>query len=180
MNSMITTIGHSTHPIKEFIEILKAHHIQTLVDVRTIPRSRFNPQFNQTTLAKNLHKESITYVHFPELGGLRRTSKESINTAWRNLSFRGYADYMQTPNFVHAIGKLLKTAKGENIAVMCAEGNPFRCHRSLIADALIVRKKAVWEISGKKSKKKRHLTSFARVKGTKITYPSHQNKVYDL
>lgn len=168
---MITTIGHSTRPLIEFIDILKAHDIQMLVDVRTIPRSRFNPQFNQTTLAKNLQKKGITYTHFPELGGLRHTSKNSINTAWRNPSFRGYADYMQTRQFIHAIRNLIKTAKGKNIALMCAEGNPFRCHRSLIADALMARKRSVWEISSKKSKKKHLLTSFAKVKGTKVTYP---------
>lgn len=169
---MITTIGHSTHSLIEFIHILKAHDIQILVDVRTIPRSRFNPQFNQTTLPKKLKKEGIDYIHFPQLGGLRHTLKNSINNAWKNRSFRGYADYMQTREFVHAIRDLMKTAKKKNIALMCAEGNPFRCHRSLIADALMARKISVWEISSAKSKKKHQMTSFAKVNGTKVTYPS--------
>lgn len=142
-----------------------------LVDVRTVPRSRFNPQFNQTTLSKNLKKEDITYVHFPDLGGLRHTLKNSINSAWRNLSFRGYADYMQTRQFVHAIRNLMKKAKGKRVALMCAEGNPWRCHRSLIADALLARKIVVWEISNIKTKKKHVITPFAKVKGTKVTYP---------
>ncbi len=168
---MIATIGHSTHPLKDFINILKAHNIEVLADIRTIPRSRFNPQFNKTTLAKNLKKEGITYIHLIKLGGLRHTSKNSINTAWRNLSFRGYADYMQTRQFVHAIRNLMKIAKGKRIALMCAEGNPFRCHRSLIADALMARKITVREISSAKSKKKHRMTPFAKVTGTKVTYP---------
>lgn len=168
---MIATIGHSTHPISEFIKILQAHGISVLIDVRTIPKSRHNPQFNEETLQKSLKKAGIKYIHQKKLGGLRHTTKDSLNTGWRNKSFRGYADYMQTREFIHAIRWLMKSAKGKKVAIMCAEGNPFRCHRSLIADALTVRGRKVWHISGVSSKSSHRLTPFATIKGTKITYP---------
>jgi uncharacterized protein (DUF488 family) len=138
MNEVIYTIGHSTHPIDEFIRILKAFEIEKIIDVRTIPKSRHNPQFNQEELCNELHNQRIEYVHLEGLGGLRHTTKVSINTAWKNASFRGYADYMQTPDFACALGELIDLAKDKRIAIMCAEAVPWRCHRSLIGDALLV------------------------------------------
>ncbi len=169
--STIYAIGHSTRPLKQFVEILKAHDITLLADIRTIPRSRHNPQFNQESLARELPKEEIQYQHLKELGGLRHAAKGSINVGWRNASFRGYADYMQTREFVHALRGLMGIAKGKRVAIMCAEGNPFRCHRSLVADALTVRGVRVRHISSRKSARVHRLTPFSKVEGTRITYP---------
>ena len=167
----IYTIGHSTRTFDEFVEILKAHAISTLVDIRTIPKSRHNPQFNKDSLEPNLKKEGITYLHFPELGGLRKARKDSPNTGWRNASFRGFADYMQTREFTSAVRRLMELGKAGRVAIMCAEGNPFRCHRSLVADALTVRQVHVFHISSKTSARPHVMTRFARIKGTKIVYP---------
>ncbi|HEX7587552.1 MAG TPA: DUF488 domain-containing protein [Anaerolineae bacterium] len=164
-------MGHSTRPLDKFAEILKAHEISLLADIRTIPRSRHNPQFNEESLAIELPKIGIQYRHMKELGGLRHSSKDSVNGGWENASFRGYADYMQTQEFANALDELLKLAEGERVAIMCAEGNPFRCHRSLVADALTVRGVSVLHISSRKSAKAHVLTRFAKVEGTKITYP---------
>lgn len=172
MKREIFAIGHSTHSIGEFIEFLKGHNITLLVDIRTIPKSRHNPQFNEENLRKSLRQHDIEYLHLKELGGLRHATKNSVNTAWKNASFRGYADYMQKRIFASAVRVLMKLAKTYNVAIMCAEGNPFRCHRLLVSDALTVRGFTVWHISGKHSQRKHTLTKFARVEGTKITYPS--------
>ncbi len=171
MPATIYTIGHSTRTFEEFVEILKAHAVALLVDIRTIPRSRHNPQFNEDNLKRALPRKGIAYLHFPELGGLRKPRKDSINTGWQNASFRGFADYMQTREFVSAIRKLMQLGKSQPLVLMCAEGNPFRCHRSLVADALTVRKVHVFDISSKTSAREHRLTKFARVDGTKITYP---------
>jgi uncharacterized protein (DUF488 family) len=171
MPTTIYMIGHSTRTLDEFVEILKAHAIALLVDIRTIPRSRHNPQFNGDNLAHDLPKRGIAYLHLKELGGLRKAQKNSINTGWHNASFRGFADYMQTRAFVSALRRLMQLGKSRCLAVMCAEGNPFRCHRSLVADALTVRKVHVLHISGKTSARAHTMTKFARVNGTKITYP---------
>ena len=168
----IYAVGHSTRPLQEFEELLKAHEISRLVDIRTIPRSRYNPQFNRESLEKTLPKIGIRYCHMEALGGLRRTSKESINLGWRNASFRGFADYMLNREFASAVRKLMALAKKDRCAIMCAEGNPFRCHRSLVADALTVRGVEVLHISSRKSARKHMLTSFAKVDGTRITYPA--------
>jgi uncharacterized protein (DUF488 family) len=170
----IFAIGHSTRTLEQFIEILKAHGITLLADIRTIPKSRHNPQFNAESLLRELPKVGIAYRHLKELGGLRRAAKDSVNTGWENASFRGYADYMQMPDFVHAIRDLMDMAKKERVAIMCAEGNPFRCHRSLVADALTVRGARVLHISSRKSAKEHTLTPFAQVDGTRITYPASQ------
>ncbi len=167
----IFAIGHSTRPLDKFIEILSAHGVTLLVDIRTIPKSRHNPQFNAESLETELPKAGIQYRQLKELGGLRHASKDSINTGWQNASFRGYADYMQTAEFVHAIRDLMQMARGQHVAIMCAEGNPFRCHRSLVADALTVRGVRVWHISSRKSAREHTLTPFAQVEGTRITYP---------
>jgi uncharacterized protein (DUF488 family) len=171
MPTTIYTIGHSTRTFEEFVEILEAHTISLLVDIRTIPKSRHNPQFNADSLQHALPRKGIAYLHFPELGGLRKPRKDSVNTGWQNASFRGFADYMQTRQFVSAIRKLMQLGRSQRLALMCAEGNPFRCHRSLVADALAVRNVHVLEISSKTSAREHTLTKFARVNGTKITYP---------
>jgi uncharacterized protein (DUF488 family) len=143
------TIGHSTHPIDQFLDILAAHEIEQVVDVRTIPKSRRNPQFNSDELRKALRRRHIGYVHLPALGGLRHPRKDSINTAWRNASFRGYADYMQTVEFQLGLEELTEFSKRGRTVIMCAEAVPWRCHRSLIADALAARGIAVEHIMSK-------------------------------
>ncbi len=167
----IWTIGHSTRPIDEFIRILQAHGIAQLVDVRTIPRSRHNPQFNLENLAGSLMAAGIQYQHMRGLGGLRHPRRDSINTGWRNASFRGYADYMQTPQFQDALQQLIELAAQAPTAIMCAEAVPWRCHRSLIADALQVREITVLDILSMAEAKPHSLTTFAKVEGTNIKYP---------
>jgi uncharacterized protein (DUF488 family) len=158
------TIGHSTHTLQEFFDILHAHQIKQIIDVRTIPKSRHVPWFNETELEVSLRKEKIDYTHLPKLGGLRRTTKNSINMGWHNASFRGFADYMQTPEFFEGLKELNRLIrKDHNVAIMCAEAVPWRCHRSLIADAEIVRHYVVWEIMSKTSLHPHKLTSFAVV-----------------
>lgn len=167
----IYTIGHSTHPIERFLRTLKAHDIEQLVDVRTIPKSRHNPQFAQAEIKKSLSDSGIKYMRIEKLGGLRRTNEASKNKAWRNKSFRGYADYMQTDDFKNGIEELIKHADQKSTAIMCAEAVPWRCHRSLIGDALLVRDIEVIDIMSEKTTKAHSLTSFAKVSGKSITYP---------
>jgi uncharacterized protein (DUF488 family) len=167
----ILSIGHSTRTLHEFVEMLKTYHVELVVDVRSVPRSRHNPQFNKETLPSALKIEGINYIHLPKIGGLRRAKPDSINTAWRNKSFRGYADYMQTKDFTEQLLYLLALARENCVAVMCAEALPWRCHRSLIADALLVRNVKVEHIISKKSTITHTLTEWAHVEGTKITYP---------
>jgi uncharacterized protein (DUF488 family) len=165
------TIGHSIRPLDEFISMLEGRAIQHLIDVRTVPRSRHNPQFNRETLPAALHAHGIDYTHQPGLGGLRPQRRESINTGWHNASFRAYADYMQTEEFADNIARLIALGQDARIAMMCAEAVPWRCHRSLIADALLVRGIAVEEIVSAEKSEAHRLTPFARVDGTRITYP---------
>ncbi len=172
MEKCIYTIGHSTHPIDEFIHILKAHGVELVVDVRTIPKSRANPQFNEPELKASLEEAGLAYTRLEALGGLRHTTAASINTAWRNKSFRGYADYMQTPGFQHGLDELIALAQEKQAAIMCAEAVPWRCHRSLIGDALLVRGFQVEDIMSEKSSKPHQLTPWAKVDGVQITYPS--------
>ncbi len=169
----VFTIGHSTRPIKDFIALLRAHGARRVIDVRTVPRSRHNPQFDRAALAKALHNARIHYTHLAALGGLRHARRDSINIGWRNASFRGFADYMQTPEFDRGLQRLIELANEEPCAVMCAEAVPWRCHRSLIADALTVRKIAVLDITSRTRAERHHLTPFARVEGTTITYPGN-------
>ncbi len=169
---LIMTIGHSTHPLDEFIALLKAHGVEQLVDVRTIPRSRHNPQFNHDTLATALRNVRIGYRNMKDLGGLRHAQKDSINTGWRNASFRGFADYMQTPEFDLALQKLIELAGKKQIAIMCAEAVPWRCHRSLIADALTVRGITVEHIMSATHRQPHKVTPFAQVEGDQIVYPA--------
>ena len=169
--SPIVTIGHSTRPIEEFIELLQQHGVERLVDIRTIPRSRRNPQFNSQALAKSLEREGVAYVHLKELGGLRHPRRDSINTGWRNLSFRGYADYMQTTEFEKALGLLLQYCREKRCAVMCAEAVPWRCHRSLLADGLLARGIPVEHILSGNRREVHKLTPFGRIQDTRVVYP---------
>jgi uncharacterized protein (DUF488 family) len=167
----IFTIGHSTRQIEEFIALLHAHGVQELIDIRTVPRSRTNPQFNRETLPLSLKRPRIGYLHMPELGGLRHPRPDSPNTAWRNTSFRGYADYMQTPEFTEAIGRLIPLSREKQIAIMCAEAVPWRCHRSLVADALTARDVAVEHIMSPTKRQPHKVTPFAQIENTRVTYP---------
>ncbi|MBZ5618667.1 MAG: DUF488 domain-containing protein [Acidobacteriia bacterium] len=171
MGQPVLTIGHSNHPLAEFLEMLKSHGVKVLVDVRTVPRSRHNPQFNREALPQPLQAAGIEYVHMPGLGGLRHPQKDSRNTGWRNLSFRGYADYMQTAEFEKNLGELLRLEEGRRVAIMCAESVPLRCHRSMIADALTARGIAVRHILSAARASEHKMTSFARVEGDRVTYP---------
>jgi uncharacterized protein (DUF488 family) len=173
---IVLTIGHSTRAIEEFVCLLKAHGVTLLIDVRTVPRSRHNPQFNRETLPASLESAGIGYMHMPELGGLRRSTSDSVNTGWQNASFRGYADYMQTPEFHGAIEHLIRLISQERIAIMCAEAVPWRCHRSLIADALLVRGIRTEEIVSTTRTRTHVLTPFAQVDGTRIFYPKATSK----
>lgn len=167
----IWTIGHSTRPIAEFIALLRAHGINLLIDVRTVPRSRHNPQFNTEALAESLRGAGLGSIHMPALGGLRKARKDSINDGWRNASFRGYADYMQTPEFCEALEVLMSTSRLQPTAIMCAEAVPWRCHRSLIADALAVRGWTIRHILSPVKADEHRLTPFAVIDGTRLTYP---------
>jgi uncharacterized protein (DUF488 family) len=179
MNTMIYTIGHSTHPIDEFIRILHAYKIQLVVDVRTIPRSRHNPQFNQAELERELQNQGIEYLQLKELGGLRHTSQTSINTGWKNASFRGFADYMQTVEFQTGLEQLIELASQKRTVIMCAEAVPWRCHRSLIGDALLVRDISVEDILGEKNSKPHEINPLAKVEGKGITYPGKSQPAQD-
>jgi uncharacterized protein (DUF488 family) len=170
----VFTVGHSTLPIDRFIALLQAFGIACLADIRTVPRSRHNPQFNGDALGNVLEGDKIEYVSMPALGGLRHTRKDSPNTGWRNAGFRGYADYMQTDAFETALATLIHLSRRKRTAIMCAEAVPWRCHRSLVADALAVRGIPVVEILSASSYRMHKLTPFARVEGTHISYPPDQ------
>jgi uncharacterized protein (DUF488 family) len=172
----VFTVGHSTRSLEALVALLQAHDVKRLVDVRTIPRSRRNPQFNKETLPAALRAEGIKYRHFPKLGGLRHARGDSPNKAWRNASFRGFADYMQTPEFTDAIEKLGELAIKERLALMCAEAVPWRCHRSLIADALSVRCFRVEHIMSGIRCQPHKTTPWAKIRGTRITYPLDEPK----
>lgn len=168
---VVLTVGHSTRPLDEFIALLAAHSVSRLVDVRTVPRSRHNPQFNRDTLPAALEAAGIGYAHVAGLGGFRRTHPGSMNMGWRNVSFRGFADYMQTPEFADTLAGFIEQATHERIALMCAEAVPWRCHRSLIADALVVHGIRAEEIINATRLQVHTLTPFASVDGMAITYP---------
>ena len=172
MPNVVYTIGHSTRSADEFVALLKSHGVTLLADVRTVRRSRHNPQFNGDALAAALEAHGVRYVPFPGLGGFRKTTPDSPNAGWRNLSFRGYADYMQSPAFVEHLDALIALAAEAIVAIMCAEAVPWRCHRSLIADALLVRGFDVREIVSETKASPHKLTPFAKVDGTTIRYPA--------
>jgi uncharacterized protein (DUF488 family) len=177
---LVLTIGHSTRSLEEFIETLQAHGVTLVADVRTVPRSRHNPQFNRETLPDALAAAGIGYVHLAGLGGLRRALADSVNTGWRNASFRGFADYMQTAEFAKNLQELLDLAREARFALMCAEAVPWRCHRSLIADALSVRGVAVEHIMNRKTSQPHRLTAFAKVAGARLSYPPPEPDTVEL
>ncbi len=168
----IFTIGHSTRPLSELVQLLRAHGVHRVIDIRTIPRSRHNPQYNRETLGPALRSKRIGYVHLKALGGLRRTKSDSKNVGWHNASFRGFADYMQTAEFEAALARAIKLSKVMPSALMCSEAVPWRCHRSLVADALAARKFSVEHVMSATRANQHKLTSFARVRGKRVTYPS--------
>lgn len=168
---VVCTIGHSTRPIDEFLALLQANAVVHILDVRTVPRSRHNPQFGQELLRDSLQAAGIRYTHLPGLGGLRHARADSPNGAWRNASFRGYADYMQTPEFAANVQLVAELARTQRCALMCAEAVPWRCHRSLIADALVVRGIRVEDIIGPRGRSVHKLTPWSQVDGLQIIYP---------
>ncbi len=176
MNGWMTvyTIGHSTRSSRDVINLLKKEGILVVVDVRSVPRSAFNPQFNNDTFPAELSKEGIDYVYMKGLGGLRKPEKDSVNTGWHNASFRGFADYMQTPEFEQNILELLKIASKKKVSIMCAEAVPWRCHRLLISDALTVRGVHVEHIMGVKGLQAHELTPFLKAEGTRVIYPGEK------
>ena len=170
------TVGHSTRSLEEFVSLLKVHGIERLVDIRTLPGSKRFPHFNQENLSPALEREGIEYRHMPGLGGLRKPRKDSVNLGWRNTSFRGFADYMQSEAFEENLKTLMELAREKPSTVMCAEAVPWRCHRSLIADALLQRRVKVRHMLNGKKPKPHSLTAFARVKGRKVVYPRESSK----
>jgi uncharacterized protein (DUF488 family) len=168
----IFTIGHSIRPLDEFIALVRAHGVDTIADVRTVPRSRRHPHFAREALERSLPSSGVAYDHFPDLGGLRKPRPESTNTGWRHPSFRGYADHMATPVFGAAVDALIALADGRSVAVMCAEAKWWQCHRQLIADALVARGVEVRHIMSPREAPAHELTAFARVEGGRVTYPA--------
>jgi uncharacterized protein (DUF488 family) len=167
----VFTIGHSNRPIEEFIELLLEHGIERLLDIRTVPKSRHNPQFGQDQLPASLADAGIAYQYIGALGGLRHARKDSPNTGWRNKSFRGYADYMQTEQFQAGVDEVVALASTTRVALMCAEAVPWRCHRSMVADALAVRGVSAEHIINRGKTRPHVLTGFARVEDGRIAYP---------
>jgi uncharacterized protein (DUF488 family) len=176
MPQTVSTIGHSNRSIEEFVELLKRSHIACVLDIRTVPKSRHNPQFGQDQLPGSLAAAGIEYRYLAGLGGLRRPRPDSPNAGWRNTSFRGYADYMQTEEFARNVDSVIELAQDRRCALMCAEAVPWRCHRSLVADALLVRGIPVEEIIGPQTPRPHELTPFAHVDGLHITYPSDSQR----
>ncbi len=168
---LVCMIGHSNRPLDTFLDLLRSNEITHVLDVRIVPRSRHNPQFNQDALPASLGAVHIAYTHVPGLGGLRHARADSPNAGWHNLSFRGYADYMQSPEFADNVQWVADLARAERCVLMCAEAVPWRCHRSMIGDALLVRGIRVEDIIGPKGRKPHVLTAFAHVEGTQVTYP---------
>ena len=169
---VIFTIGHSTRTTAQFVGLLASHGVQEIVDVRTIPKSRHNPQFNEGALRASLVKAGVRYLHLAKLGGLRHARKDSTNLGWRNASFRGYADYMQTADFEKGLRRLMSVARARPVAVMCAEAVPWRCHRSLIADALVKQGWTVRHIQSGRTANRHTLTPFLRMRRGMIAYPA--------
>jgi uncharacterized protein (DUF488 family) len=173
---VVYTVGHSTRSLAEFIGLLGGFAVTLVADVRTVPRSRHNPQFNRETLPRDLAAAGIGYVHLPGLGGLRHPRKDSPNQGWRSPAFRGFADYLETPEFDASLSELLELARERRTALMCAEAVPWRCHRSLIADALTVRGVRVEHLLGPDKAQPHRLTPFARVEGTRLSYPLEEGR----
>ncbi len=170
------TIGHSTRTLEEFVAALEAHGIRVVADIRTVPRSRRVPQFNAETIGSELAKYGIEYRPLAGLGGLRKARPDSKNMAWRNASFRGFADYMQTEEFEAGIAELIELASRRPTVIMCAEAVPWRCHRSLVGDAMLVRGWQVMDVMSEKSARPHALTGFAKVRGKRVTYPGEPGR----
>lgn len=168
--NVIYTIGHSTRDGSEFLEILRAFEIKIVADIRTVPRSRHNPQFSKDAITSLLQQDGIDYIHLPKLGGLRKPLKDSENTGWRNSSFRGFADYMQTAEFEEGLCDLIGLSRRNRTAIMCAEAVPWRCHRSLVGDALLVRGVEVIDVLSQKESRPHSMTPWASVIGDRIIY----------
>ncbi len=167
----VHTVGHSTRSLLDLVSVLRHYDVELLVDIRGIPRSRHTPQFNSEELDADLPRYGLGYVHLPELGGRRPSRDGSPNTGWRNKSFRGYADHMQTETFRAGLEELLRLTERWRPAIMCAEAVPWRCHRSLVGDALLVRGLRVVDIFDVDKAREHNLTSFAKVEGDRILYP---------
>jgi uncharacterized protein (DUF488 family) len=170
----LLTIGHSTRSIDEFIELLQDNAVKEVVDVRSAPKSRHCPQFNSDSLSESLRRAHIGYTHIGKLGGLRHSRKDSINAGWRNASFRGYADYMAMPDFSEGLDSLIRIARFRKTAIMCAEAVPWRCHRSLIADAMSEKGWIVRDILNAKAPSEHRRTPFLKVLDGQLTYPAPQ------
>ena len=168
---MIYTIGHSTHAPEAFLTLLRAHQVIQVADVRAVPRSRRLPHFGREALSEYLEFHGITYRHFPELGGLRHPQPQSENTAWQHPGFRGYADYMQTPAFHRAVESFIQFAGERATAAMCAESVWWKCHRRLLADAVVARGVKVAHILSSAAPKPHALSDFAQVSGASVRYP---------
>jgi len=177
---VVYTVGHSTRDLPTFLELLRSHGVKQLVDVRSVPRSRRNPQYNAEELPRPLRAAGIRYVHLAALGGLRHPARDSVNKGWHNASFRGFADYMQGLEFKKGVERLVKLASTRPTAIMCAEAVPWRCHRSLIADALAARRIRVVHIFAARRTQEHTLTPFARVEGLRITYPEDPSEEISL
>jgi uncharacterized protein (DUF488 family) len=171
-SARIFAVGHSTRTAEELVELLHAHGVETLADIRTVPRSRTNPQFNRDALPRTLAAAGLRYAHLPRLGGLRRPRPDSPNAAWRNKSFRGYADYMLTDDFAQGLEELRLLAEDGPVAIMCAEALRWRCHRSLVADALYARGVQVLHITSRTRAEPHKLTPFAELHGRQVLYPA--------
>lgn len=167
----VLALGHSTRPIDALVDLLRSNGVVTLADIRTVPRSRANPQFDGRALARSVERAGIAYVHLPRLGGLRRARRDSPNGAWRNASFRGYADHMGTPEFAEGLRELRELAHAGPVAILCAEAVPWRCHRSLVADALFAHGVVVEHVTGPGKTRPHRLTPFARLRGRQVVYP---------
>jgi uncharacterized protein (DUF488 family) len=175
--AMVWTIGHSTRALAELVALLATHGIATVVDIRTVPRSRRHPQFEKAALLESLPRSGIAYTHMPGLGGLRTPRRDSANTGWRNEGFRGYADYMETDDFARHVEALVTLAASTRLTVMCAEAVPWRCHRALLSDALVVRGVTVLHITSRSTPSPHTVTSWAHRDGTRLTYPPVQGEL---
>lgn len=173
----IFTVGHSTRSVDDFIDLLEIYCIKEVIDVRIIPKSRQNPQFNAENLKQSLKQKHIRYKHLKKLGGFRHANKDSINLGWRNASFRGFADYMATTEFSGGLESLIKIATLRKTAIMCAEAVPWRCHRSLIADALAKKGWIVRDIMSKTFATKHRLTPFLKIKNRQLIYPAPKKEM---
>ncbi len=172
------TLGHSSRDWAEFIRVLAKFEIELVVDVRTVPKSKRNPQYNQNVMPPALKEAGIRYHHLRGLGGLRKPNPDSHNTGWRNAAFRGYADYMQTADFETSLQSLLKLAVRRRTVILCAESVPWHCHRSLIADALVVRGVDVFHIMSETRSQPHALRDFVKVDGTRVSYPPVQEELF--